>query len=140
MGRTLGVDYGRRRIGLAVSDPTGFLSSSLRTETVQSDKEALARVLEARAETEAERIVLGHPLNMDGTRGELALTVEAFKAALEDQTEVPVVLWDERLTSKTAEDALIEAGTSRKKRKGLIDKLAAQIMLQAYLDAHPEAF
>lgn len=139
MPRILGIDYGTRRVGFALSDPTGFLATPHSMAEVQNDGEARKAVLRVLEETSAEMIVMGLPVNMDGSRGHSAERVLQFKSAVEEKTTVPIKLWDERLTSKTAEQALIEAGTRRDKRRGLIDKVAAAVLLQHYLDAHPGA-
>ncbi len=137
MGRVLGVDLGSKRIGFAVSDPDRIITSSLRMVECASDKQIIKAILDAVTETSAEVCVLGHPVNMDGSRGPAAQRAEKFRDELKTRLSIPVELWDERLTTKSAHDVLIEAGTRRDKRKGLVDKIAAQIMLQNYLDAHP---
>jgi putative holliday junction resolvase len=137
VGRVLGVDLGSKRIGFAVSDPDRIITSSLRMVECASDKQIIKAILDAVAETSAEVCVLGHPVNMDGSRGPAAQRAEKFRDDLKARLTIPVELWDERLTTKSAHDVLIEAGTRRNKRKGLVDKIAAQIMLQNYLDAHP---
>jgi putative Holliday junction resolvase len=136
VGRVLGVDLGSKRIGFAVSDPDRIIASSLRMVECQSDKQIRTAISDACRETQAEICVLGHPLNMDASRGPAAQRAEKFRDELTRELSVPVVLWDERLTTKTANELLIEAGTRREKRKGLVDKIAAQIMLQHYLDSH----
>ncbi|MGA1531108.1 MAG: Holliday junction resolvase RuvX [Kiritimatiellia bacterium] len=133
----LGVDLGSKRIGFAVSDPDRIITSSLRMVECASDKQIIKAILDAVTETSAEVCVLGHPVNMDGSRGPAAQRAEKFRDELKTRLSIPVELWDERLTTKSAHDVLIEAGTRRDKRKGLVDKIAAQIMLQNYLDAHP---
>jgi putative Holliday junction resolvase len=137
VGRVLGVDLGSKRIGFAVSDPDRIITSSLRMVECASDKQIIKAILDAVTETSAEVCVLGHPVNMDGSRGPAAQRAEKFRDELKTRLSIPVELWDERLTTKSAHDVLIEAGTRRDKRKGLVDKIAAQIMLQNYLDAHP---
>lgn len=122
-------------MGLAVSDPTGIIATPLRTAEVNSDRESVAAVCEAARETEAERIVVGDPVNMNGTRGMMCDRVATFVEKLRQATEVPVVLWDERLSSGLVERAMLEADLSRQKRKRIRDKLAAQVILQGYLDA-----
>lgn len=136
MGRILGVDLGTKRIGFAVSDPDRIIASALRMVECQSDRHITTAIVDAIRETGAELCVLGHPVNMDGSKGPAAQRTEKFREALSAAQPVKVVLWDERLTTKSAHDVLIEAGTRREKRKGLVDKIAAQIMLQNYLDAH----
>jgi putative holliday junction resolvase len=135
MSRFLGVDYGERRVGLAVSDPTGIIATPLRTAEVTSDREAVRAVCEAADETEAVRIVVGDPVNMNGTRGMMCERVAAFVELLQQATDVPVVLYDERLSSGLVERAMLEADLSRQKRKRARDKLAAQVILQGYVDA-----
>jgi len=134
MGRIVGLDYGERRLGFAVSDPTHTIASALAVETVTSTAEAATTAARICREQEAERLVIGFPWNMNGTPGPMGERVSGFKRKLEAQIDVPIELWDERLTTKTAEDVLIEGRTTRAKRKHLVDKVAAQIMLQHYLD------
>lgn len=135
MGRVLGVDYGERRIGFALSDPTEFLASAHSVSECRNEGEALKAVAGVFKATGAERIVLGLPVNMDGSHGPAAQKVKSFGEKLAAATGTRVEYWDERLSTRSAQDALIEAGTRREKRKGLVDKVAAQIMLQNYLDA-----
>jgi putative Holliday junction resolvase len=134
-GRILGVDLGERRIGLALSDPTGFLASALRTAEVANPGEALKAVAAAAQEAGAVKVVIGLPRNMDGSLGPAAQKALKFVEDLRARIAAPVDTWDERLTTKSAHAVLIEAGTRREKRKGLVDRIAAQIMLQNYLDA-----
>ncbi|NCC50373.1 MAG: Holliday junction resolvase RuvX [Spartobacteria bacterium] len=135
MGRLLGIDYGQRRIGVALSDPCRIIASPLEMIPNSSDKEVLQRIRTLCKEHEVDGIVIGLPLNMDGTAGPIAEYVTAFAEKLRAATPLPVACWDERLSSKSAENALIEGGTRREKRKQLIDKIAAQIILQHYIDA-----
>jgi putative holliday junction resolvase len=136
MGRILGVDLGSKRIGFAVSDPDRIIASTFRMVECQSDKQIKKAIHEACRETNAEICVLGHPINMDGSHGPAAKRAEKFRDELKTELTIPVELCDERLTTKSANDVLIEAGTRRDKRKGLVDKIAAQFMLQHYLDSH----
>ena len=133
MGRVLGIDYGDVRIGIALSDPTAFLASSL--TTVQNGKTAEDEVAALVAEHEVEKIVIGLPRNMDGSYGPATEKVRAFADRLKEKTTCPVFEWDERLSTVSAHNALREAGLNGKKRKGVVDKVAAQIILQNYLDA-----
>ena len=133
MGRILGVDPGERRIGLAVSDPDGILASPLDTLDARTANPAAA-VAKAGKNAGAERIVVGLPLHMNADEGDAAEKARAFAEALRNHTDVPVELWDERLTTVTAEKALIEGGVRRARRKKLVDGLAARILLQHYLD------
>jgi len=136
VGRVLGVDLGSKRIGFAVSDPDRIIATALKMIECLSDKQIKKAITDTCAETKAELCVLGHPINMDGSKGPAAQRAQKFVDELTAELSIPVVLWDERLTTKTANELLIEAGTRRDKRKGLVDKIAAQIMLQHYLDSH----
>jgi putative Holliday junction resolvase len=133
--RVLGVDFGQKRIGLALSDESGTIAQSFD----YIDGGGLAVVSREIARVCAERnvgkIVVGVPLRLDGTRSEQTERTLAFIAQLRHATAVPVMEWDERLTSVQAERALLEGNVRRSKRKQKIDKLAAQIMLQSHLDA-----
>jgi putative Holliday junction resolvase len=138
MGRVLGVDLGARRIGLALSDPTRLIASPLRVVERSGDADAdrQAIVAAARAE-EAGTVVIGLPKEMSGKRGTAATAaiaeVEALRTLAPDLT---FELVDERLTTVIAQRSLIESGMTRKKRKGTVDKVAAAVILQSYLDAH----
>ena len=122
-------------MGLALSDPTGLLASGLTTLEVQTVGEALKRVVAARVESGAEAIVVGLPLNMDGTRGPMGDEAAEFARRLGEVAGVPVRLWDERMTTGMAERVLLDADMSRQRRKAVRDKLAAQLILQGYLDS-----
>lgn len=135
MGRILGVDYGRRRVGLALSDPTGLLASGLCTLEVEDAIHAAKLVASAAHEHGATAIVVGLPVNMDGSRGPMAEEVAEFARRLEVRAELRVVLWDERMTTGMAERMLLAADLSRERRKAVRDKVAAQLILQGYLDA-----
>ena len=134
--RILGVDYGRRRIGLAISDEAQFLARPLdpyiRTHSRKRDLEALARLAH---EQEAGCMVFGLPLSMDGTKREMALEVEEFVKDLQPIAGMDIVVSDERLTSVEAERVLLEGNVKRKDRKLLRDGLAATLILQGYLDS-----
>jgi putative pre-16S rRNA nuclease len=133
--RILGVDYGHKRIGLALSDESGTIAQPLD----YIDGGGVARVSRDLAQFCVERkvgkIVVGVPLRLDGTPSEQTEHTLAFIAELRRATTIPVAQWDERLTSVQAERALLEGNVRRSERKQKIDKLAAQIMLQSYLDA-----
>lgn len=134
-GRRVGLDFGDRRIGVAVSDPTGVLATAhsvIEYRDLHVAKKAVATLCR---DVDAVELVVGLPRNMDGSEGAAAEKVRAFLTLLAPLLDVPVRLWDERLTTKSAHDVLIEAGTRREKRKGLVDKIAAQLILQGYLDA-----
>jgi putative Holliday junction resolvase len=132
-GRVLAVDLGTRRIGLAVSDPLGLTAQGL--PSLRRDRDPVALVLEVCREKEVAAVVVGLPLNLDGSRGPAAEEAEKFAAELERRGGLPVMTLDERLSSVTAERTLVEAGVSRAKRRtrGLVDRGAATVILQAYL-------
>ncbi len=133
--KILAVDLGLKRTGLAVSDITETLASPVGT-LVEADLEVLAqRIAAAAAEQGAGEIVVGHPRNMDGTRGESAQRAEAFAQTLEGLTGLPVRLWDERMTTVSATSYLNQTNTRGKKRKAVIDTVAATIILQDYLES-----
>ncbi len=133
--RILGVDYGRVRLGLAVSDPERRLASPLiayARRTPKQDAEFFRRLV---AKEEIGQIVIGLPVHLDGREGQSAAQARQFGKWLESATGLACVFWDERFTTVEAESALWNAGLTHKKRKGRRDKVAAQILLQAYLDA-----
>lgn len=133
--KMLAVDLGLARTGLAVSDPLEQLASPVGTVEERHPDRLLDKVAEAAREQGAETIVVGHPRNMDGSRGESAQRAEEFARRLEDQTGLPVVLWDERMTTMSAIGYLNETNTRGKKRKAVVDTVAATIILQDYLDS-----
>ncbi len=133
MGRVLGIDHGDVRIGVALSDPTGFLASSLCV--LDSTNAGLDQIVALIAEHQIEKIVVGLPRNMDGSYGSATEKVRNFIEKLKTRTNVPVFEWDERMSTVSAHNALREAGLNGKRRKGVVDKVAAQIILQNYLDA-----
>lgn len=137
MGRLLGVDYGDRRVGFALSDPLGIIATPKEVVVVEAPEHAANETVKRAESWGAAGIVVGLPLNMDGTRGPAVQKVEAYVAHLRTRCALPVHLWDERLTSKSAQDALRESGVKERNQRGLVDKIAAQILLQGYLDAHP---
>ena len=137
LGRILGIDYGERRLGLALSDPSHTIATPRQVVAGEAGLRAeLPRLIQ---EEEVERIVLGLPLNMDGSIGPKARQVLAFKERLERQWRLPVEVWDERLTTFQAECALREGGVPPRRRAELLDKVAAQILLQSYLDSRRPA-
>lgn len=131
--RILAVDWGERRIGLAVSDPTCVIASPLPTLTVSGRDDAVVRVAATAAACEAERIVVGLPLTMSGERGEAAQAAEAFAAALGARTGLPFETWDERLTSALSARRLHEQGVRTGHAKGAVDAGAAVALLESYL-------
>ena len=130
------MDLGSRTIGVAVSDLTGLIASGVDTIRRTSPERDFARIGELVARWEVEEIVLGYPKNMNGTVGERAKLTEAFAEELHSRfTGVSVVLWDERLSTVAAERVLIDADLQRKKRRKVIDMMAAVVILQNYLDS-----
>ncbi|CAM4355684.1 MULTISPECIES: Holliday junction resolvase RuvX [Paenibacillus] len=134
--KILGLDYGDRRIGVAASDVFGWTAQGLEVLERRRDEGEFTRIADLVREHEISEIVVGLPKNMNGTvgpRGEICI---AFADRLRDELNLPVHLWDERLTTMAAERTLIEADVSRKKRKQVVDKMAASLILQNYLDAN----
>ena len=133
--RYLGLDLGSRTLGMAVSDPLGIIASSYKIVRHNEEYERLLdEVLSTVQEKKIEAIVLGLPKNMNNTIGPKGELSFQFKEMLENKLNIPVYLQDERLTTKQAENLLINNDTSRKKRKKVIDSMAATIILQSYLD------
>lgn len=135
--RVLGLDFGSKTCGVAICDPLGLTAQGLETIVRKEEnklRRTLARIDELVKEYGVETIVLGLPLNMDDTMGPRAEATLLFKEQVERRTGVPVVLWDERLTTVAAEDILIESGVRREDRKKYVDKVAATLILQGYLD------
>ena len=131
--RIMAIDYGDAHTGVAVSDPTGLLAGFTTTITAYRP-EAVAEQLAALArEHGAEELVLGHPLNMDGSRGPRAEKAEAMAELLRTVTGLPVVLWDERRTTIDAHQILFNAGKNARKRKKVVDAVAASLILEGYL-------
>ncbi|MDQ6859758.1 MAG: Holliday junction resolvase RuvX [Verrucomicrobiota bacterium] len=132
--RVLGVDYGRARIGVAVSDELGMLAHPLETIPVKSVDAAAKRIAQIAAEKDVERVVLGMPRHMNGEVGVAAEEVNAFAAKLRPLLKCELMLWDERLTTTAAHRALRDSGQKTKQTRGVIDQVAAQMILQGYLD------
>jgi putative Holliday junction resolvase len=135
LARHLGIDYGQRRIGLAISNPEQTIASPLGSLNGQDDPTADARaLLPTIHENQIEVCVVGLPINMDGTEGPQAQKTRAFASKLAELSGLPVELSDERLTSYAADQVLDAVEATRKTRRRRRDALAAQVMLQAYLD------
>ncbi|WP_172249518.1 Holliday junction resolvase RuvX [Saccharibacillus deserti] len=133
--KLLGLDYGDRRIGVAVSDMFGWTAQGIEVVQRREDGSHLQRIAELARLHEVGEVVVGLPKNMNGTigpRGELCIE---FAESLRELLGLPVHLWDERLTTVSAERTLLEADVSRKKRKQVVDKIAAGLILQNYLDS-----
>ena len=134
----LGIDLGERRIGVAVSDPLAVIAQPATVIEHASLAEDVARVGALAAQRKAERIVVGLPWNMDGSPGPATRRARRFANALRKRLGLDVVLWDERLTTLEADEALAAAGRGREERMETIDKAAAAVILQRYLDAQRE--
>lgn len=134
--RKLGLDYGDRRIGVALSDELGWTAQALEVIRRTNPADDLARIAGLVRTHEVKEVVVGLPKNMNGTIGPRGEICMAFADRLREQLDVPVVLWDERLSTVSAERTLIEADINRKKRKQIVDKMAAAIILQNYLEAN----
>ena len=136
--RIMGLDFGSKTVGVAVSDAMLVTAQGVETIPRKSPgklRQTLARVEELIVEYQVEQIVLGFPKNMNNTEGERCEKTLQFKEMLERRSGLPVVLWDERLTTVAAERTLMESGVRREKRKSYVDKSAAVLILQGYLDA-----
>lgn len=133
--RALGLDVGDKTIGVAVTDELGWTAqpvTTIRRKNLQVDLDALASIA---TEKEADRFVIGLPLNMDDTEGPRAEKTRRFAAAVEARFGLPIVLWDERLSTWEAERVLLEANMKRQKRREVIDTVAAVVILRSWLDA-----
>jgi putative Holliday junction resolvase len=135
MGRVLGIDFGVRRVGAAISDPGRTIATPLEVYERKDPAQDARHYKNLVAEDEIDRVVIGLPVHTTGREGESAARARAWGAWLAEVTGLPVVYYDERYTTVLAEDVLIEVGFSRQKRKGMRDMLAARILLQGYLDA-----
>lgn len=135
--RILGLDFGTKTVGVAVSDPLGFTAQGVEIIRRKEDnklRQTLARIEELVEEYRVETIVLGYPKNMNNTIGDRAEKSKEFGEMLERRTGLPVVMWDERLTTVSANNILMESKVRREDRKEYVDKVAAVIILQGYLD------
>lgn len=136
--RILGLDFGSKTVGVAVSDPTGLIATGL--EIIRREKETklrrtYARIEELCTEYGVEKIVLGLPLNMNGTEGERVIKTKAFAENIERRTGLPIVFVDERLTTVEADELMMDLGIRREERKAHVDRIAAAYILQTYLDS-----
>ena len=132
--RILALDHGTKRIGVAVSDETKTIAQPLEYIPAEPFADFLARLKKLLVEKEIDLVLIGLPRNMDGSYGPAAQKVETFVAVLKTAITVPIKTWDERLTSAQANRILIQAKVRRDKRKEKVDKMAAAILLQSYLD------
>ena len=132
--RIMGLDIGTRTIGIAISDELGITAQGLKTLRRKSMEEDFKEIAAIIRQFEIEEIIVGLPKNMDGTLGGQAEKVLKWMEALKDKIKIPVATWDERLSTVGASKILLEADLSRSKRKKVIDKVAAVLILQGYLD------
>jgi putative Holliday junction resolvase len=132
--RILGLDIGSKRIGVAISDELGFTAQGIETLSCKSPEDDAAAIARLAEKYDVEEIVVGIPYNMDGSAGPQAEKVRAAVERIKQRAKVPMQEWDERLSTVAAERVLVEADMSRSKRRKVIDKVAAVIILQGYLD------
>lgn len=136
--RIMGLDFGSKTVGVAVSDPLGITAQGVeivRRKSPNKLRQTLARIEELIREYDVEELVLGYPKNMNGTEGERCEKTREFKELLEKRTGLPVALWDERLTTVAADKSMMEAGLGRYERKEYVDEIAAVFILQGYMSA-----
>jgi len=137
--RILALDVGEKKIGMAISDALGITAQPLKTLIRKNKRDDFKRIGEITRNIGVSKIIVGLPLNMDGTTGPRARETYDFVEELKEGLEIPVQLWDERLSSLEANRILLQADMSRKKRKKIDDKLAAQLILQGYLEGTPHS-
>ena len=138
--RSMAIDYGDAHTGIAISDPTGFMAGFTTTIDAYRPEAVAERVAALAQEHGVEELVLGHPINMDGTRGPRSEKAQAMKVLLEETSSLPVILWDERRTTIDAHQILLNNGKNAKKRKKVVDAVAASLILEGYLTykkSHP---
>ena len=139
--RIMAIDYGDAHTGIAISDPTGLLAGFTTVIDAWRPETAAERIAALVKEHGVERLVLGHPINMDGTRGPRSEKAQAMKSLLETATGLPVILWDERRTTIDAHQILQNSGKNARQRKKVVDAVAASLILEGYLTywkSHPE--
>ena len=134
--RTLALDVGDKRIGMAVTDPLNITAQPLQTLIRKDRKGDFDEIKEVVRNMSVSKIIVGLPLNMDGTAGARAKESYKFVDKLKEELGIPIQLWDERLSTMEANRVLLQADVSRKKRKKVDDKIAAQLILQSYLSSH----
>jgi putative Holliday junction resolvase len=134
--RILALDVGEKRIGVAISDLSQTLARSLQVIQRGSRQHGFAAVARLVEEYEVEKVVVGYPRSLDGTAGKQAEKVECYAAGLAEALTVPVILWDERLSTVSAERLMREAGLRGRKKQERVDAVAAAVILQDYLDSH----
>ncbi|MFQ5706257.1 MAG: Holliday junction resolvase RuvX [bacterium] len=133
-GRILAIDYGEKKIGIAVSDPLGIIAQGLPTIVYKSRREALHRIKQVAQEYEVVEVIVGHPLNAHGEASVVTMKTQAFSNKLKAEVGLPVLLWDERFTSVEARRALLQMNLSPSRNKLLVDRVSATLILQNYLN------
>lgn len=133
MGRTLALDIGTKRTGAAITDDLNITAQAVGARTTTGYKSELEWVRELMEKYEIERIIIGHPINMNGSEGKRALACQSIARKLSRDVSAEVILWDERLTTVEAEETLAKTGASQKKRKKMVDQVAAQLILSSWL-------
>lgn len=133
--RILGVDYGNKRIGIAVSDPGCIMAHPIQTIQVKTDGSHVQEIIEIARSFQVDRVVVGLPYNMDGSLGFKGEEVILWGREFEQMIGLPVIFWDERLSTAEAHDMLLGLNVKGKKRRAIVDKIAASIILQGYLDS-----
>jgi len=133
-GRILGIDYGKKRIGLALSDPFQMLAATLKTVLNTNAARVTMDIEEIIREHNVQAVIAGHPLHMTGDESEMAAKVVEFMQALDERLKMPIFLWDERWTTVSAEKLLVETGQSPSHNRHKIDQIAAAYLLQSFLD------
>lgn len=131
--RIMAIDYGDAHTGIAISDPTGLLTGFSTVITAYRPEVVVDNITRLAQEHGVEELVLGHPINMDGTRGPRSEKAQAMAELLREATSLPVVLWDERRTTIDAHQILMNSGKNAKKRKKVVDAVAASLILEGYL-------
>ena len=132
--RVLAIDYGERRLGIALSDPSGRVAQPLTVVERSTDRQAVDSIASLLNDYEVTQIIVGDPRSLSGRAGTQAAKVKKFAAALREACDIPIEMYDERLSSKEARSQLAAAGVSGRRVKGLVDKVAASLFLQSYLD------
>ena len=134
--RIMAIDFGTKRMGVAISDPEGTMAHPLKTVAVRNDGSHLHELLKIATDYEIDKVIVGHPLNMDGSISEIAKEVMSWAQDLETLLGLPVELFDERLSSFDAHELLMSHQVKGKKRRNVVDKIAASLILKEYLDTH----
>lgn len=140
--RYLGIDLGSKTVGIAMSDPTCTIASTFKTIFFKNEdyESTLDEIKQIVKDYDIKKIIIGLPKNMNNTLGERAIITTRYKEMLENNLDIPVIMFDERLTSVISNQVLIEADISRKKRKKKVDSIAAQVILQDYLNKEKNSY